>query len=88
MFSTKEKEYLARVVEAAILHLNHPDMPKKNPRFRLHIDGNQTWNYSDIQPNWTFDVEEPEVESCNQEEIDKSMILSFLKYYNDQKRDK
>lgn len=55
MFSPKEKQFIAAAVEKAILSLNHPEMPKSNPAFILHVVGAEDWSWADIKPNWTFE---------------------------------
>jgi len=52
MFSNEEKQKIAAAVEKAIMDLNHPEMPKEKPVFRLHIDGKEDWSWADIIPNW------------------------------------
>lgn len=42
MFSRKEKELIAKKVEELLLSLNHPEMPKERPNFKLHIDGEKS----------------------------------------------
>lgn len=59
MFSVKEKQYLASVIEKALLELDHPEMPKVNPDFSLHVKGKETWSWADIHPNWKFGVNSP-----------------------------
>lgn len=55
MFSITEKRKIAEAVEKLILALDHPEMPKSKPSFRLHIDGAESWSFADIEPNWVFD---------------------------------
>lgn len=54
MFSLEQKKFIAAEVEKILLSLNHPEMPKINPAFTLHIDGAESWSWADIKPNWTF----------------------------------
>ena len=55
MFSMAQKQQIAAAVEKILLDINHPEMPKKNPKFVLHVDGEESWSWADIVPNWTFD---------------------------------
>ena len=57
MFSVKEKQHLAAVIEKAILELHHPEMPTERPVFNLRIEGKESWSWADIKPNWTFGVD-------------------------------
>lgn len=54
MFSTKEKQAIASAIETLLLALDHPEMPKERPKFHLHVDGEESWSWADIEPNWTF----------------------------------
>lgn len=55
MFSVKEKQYIAEQIEKLLLDLNHPEMPKSRPVFRLHVQGEEGWSWADIDPNWAHD---------------------------------
>ena len=55
MFSAAEKRKIAEVIEKTLLELNHPEMPKEKPSFKIHIDGKESWSWADIEPNWVFD---------------------------------
>ena len=54
MFSMKEKIKLAGIIEKALLDLNHPEMPGEKPRFQLHVEGEESWSWADIVPNWLW----------------------------------
>ena len=66
MFSTKEKQHIAKVIEETILALNHPEMPKERPSFKIHIDGKESWSWADIEPNWRHDGEAPATSHWNE----------------------
>ncbi len=55
MFSVQEKQHIANKIEELLLELRHPEMPTERPKFKLHIDGKESWSWADIEPNWTFD---------------------------------
>ncbi len=55
MFSKQEKAIIADGIEKILLGLNHPEMPDEKPKFKLHVDGKESWSWADIEPNWTFD---------------------------------
>lgn len=59
MFSMKEKKQIAAEIEALLLKLDHPEMPKEKPRFHLRVDGKEGWSFAEIDPNWTFGEEKP-----------------------------
>jgi len=55
MFSVAEKKLIAEKVEKILLDLKHPEMPTSKPKFMLHVDGEESWSWADIEPNWVFD---------------------------------
>jgi hypothetical protein len=55
MFSTREKQFIANEIEKILLSLNHPEMPKEKPNFKIRIDGKESWSWADIEPNWKYD---------------------------------
>lgn len=54
MFSMQEKIKIADTIEKLLLKLDHPEMPKEKPKFHLRVDGEQSWSFAEIDPNWTF----------------------------------
>jgi len=50
MFSAKEKQMIAAAVEKVLLEIDHPEMPKERPSFKLHVDGKEMWSWADIEP--------------------------------------
>ena len=59
MFSVKEKQFISKEIEKLLLGLDHPEMPKEKPKFSLHVDGKESWSWADINPNWTFGINNP-----------------------------
>lgn len=51
MFSTAEKQKIAKAVEDVIREIDHPEMDNKNIKFHLHIDGKESWSYANIHSN-------------------------------------
>lgn len=66
MFSTVEKVMIAQKIEELLLSLSHPEMPTEKPKFKLHVDGKESWSWADIEPNWTFDDKEPGTNPWNE----------------------
>lgn len=66
MFSVAQKRQISEAVEKAILAIGHPEMPAEKPKFKLHIDGKESWSYADIEPNWVYDDKEPGVNPWNE----------------------
>lgn len=57
MFSTEEKRKIAAALEKVLLEINHPEMPKERPYFKLHVDGKEDWSWADIEPNWVIELD-------------------------------
>lgn len=55
MFSAKEKQQIAEVLEKILLEIDHPEMPKEKPDFKLHVNGKESWSWADIEPNWRYE---------------------------------
>lgn len=55
MFSLKEKQHIANIIEKTLLELKHPEMPNENPKFHIRVDGAESWSFAEIDPNWTYD---------------------------------
>jgi hypothetical protein len=67
MFSVAQKRLIASKVEELLLSLRHPEMPESKPRFKLHVDGAESWSWADIEPNWVFDdAHQPGVNPWNE----------------------
>jgi len=59
MFTRKEKELIAQTIEDVLLNLDHPEMPKENPNFKIDIAGKEAWSWAEILPNWTYSEKNP-----------------------------
>ncbi len=66
MFSKEQKQKIAGAIEKLLLELNHPEMPKEKPKFKLHVDGKESWSWADIEPNWIYEDKEPGVNPWNE----------------------
>ena len=67
MFSIEQKQHIAREIEKLLLSLNHPEMPKVNPMFTLHVDGKEDWSWADIKPNWTYNEQPAPTNKFNEQ---------------------
>ena len=54
MFSVAQKRHIAAEVEKLLLGIQHPEMPTEKPKFKLHVDGKESWSWADISPNWEY----------------------------------
>ena len=66
MFSLKQKQFIAAEIEKLLLGLNHPEMPTEKPKFKLHVDGIREWSFAEIEPNWIYEDNPPQVNQFNE----------------------
>ena len=48
MFSVKQKREIAKKI---LKDTNHPELPKTEIKFHLHVQGAEGWSWADIQNN-------------------------------------
>ncbi len=53
MFSTKQKREIAEQVQQILRATNHPELPKDEIPFSLHVAGAEDWSWADIRNNGT-----------------------------------
>ncbi len=57
MFSVQQKRDIADAVQKILRATNHPELPRETAhatgevRFRLHVDGAESWSFADIENN-------------------------------------
>lgn len=51
MFSVAEKRAIADAVQKILRDTNHPELPAGEITFLLHVDGTESWSWSDIRNN-------------------------------------
>ena len=82
MFSMEQKKQIADAVEKLLLSFDHPEMPKDQVSFTLHVEGENSWSWADIKPNWTFnDLRQPSVNPHNErvaEDMEKERITEEM----------
>jgi hypothetical protein len=64
MFSVRQKREIADAVQKILRATNHPELPKGEIQFNLHVEGAESWSWADIKNNGT--VHNPEVNSWNE----------------------
>lgn len=52
MFNEKDKQQMAAIIETLLLSYNNSEMPKDKPNFSLHVNGKESWSFTNIEPNW------------------------------------
>lgn len=68
MFSVREKRMIASAVQNVLRATNHPELPKGEIVFHLHVCGATPMSWADIKNNG--DVHNPEINPWN-EYLDK-----------------
>ena len=51
MFSVSQKQEIANKIQQALRETNHPELPKGEIQFLLHVDGAEAWSWADIRNN-------------------------------------
>jgi len=64
VFSLRQKREIADKVQAILRETNHPELPKEEIKFQLHVKGAEAWSWADIRNNKT--VTNPGINSWNE----------------------
>jgi len=51
MFSVSQKRIIAESVQCILRETGHPELPKDEIQFVLHVDGEESWSWADIRNN-------------------------------------
>jgi len=51
MFSIRQKREISEKVQQVLRDTNHPELSKDEIKFRLHVEGAESWSWADIQNN-------------------------------------
>lgn len=51
MFSVQQKREIADAVQRILRETNHPELPKGEVQFALHVWGAADWSWADIRNN-------------------------------------
>ncbi len=51
MFSVQQKREIADAVQKILRETSHPELPKGEIQFALHVDGAEDWSWADIRNN-------------------------------------
>ena len=65
MFSVAQKRMIASEIQALLRNTKHPELPKGNIKFTLHVSGEDAWSWADIQDNESVPI--PNVNPWNEE---------------------
>lgn len=64
MFSINQKKDISEAVQKVLRATNHPELPKGEINFNLHVDGAESWSWADIRNNGG--VENSSINSWNE----------------------
>jgi hypothetical protein len=64
MFSVRQKREIADKIQKVLRETNHPELPKGEIQFQLHVDGAEDWSWADICNNGA--VAKPSVNPWNE----------------------
>lgn len=70
MFSVAQKRKIAEEIQKILRDTNHPELPKGEITFFLHVKGAEDWSWADIKNNGQ--VQNPEYNPHN-ELMDKEL---------------
>ena len=66
MFSVQQKRDVADKVQTILRETNHPELPKGEIQFQLHVAGAEDWSWADIHNNGA--IKEPSVNPWNEQQ--------------------
>jgi len=61
MFSPDMKNMIAKKVQEILQETYHPELPKGEINFILHVDGAEAWSWANIKNNKAEDKEVPNI---------------------------
>lgn len=64
MFSVRQKREIADKIQELLRSTNHPELPKGEIQFHLHVKGAESWSWADIFNNGAVKV--PNVNPWNE----------------------
>lgn len=64
MFSVRQKREIAEKVQEILRETDHPELPKGEISFNLHVSGAENWSWADIRNNGN--APEPTVNPWNE----------------------
>ncbi len=54
MFSVRQKQEISNKIQKILRETNHPELPKGEIKFNIHVDGAESWSWADIKNNGAF----------------------------------
>lgn len=66
MFSVQQKRKISEKVQEILKETNHPELPKGEIKFLLHVEGAESWSWADIRNNGS--VANPSINPWNEKQ--------------------
>lgn len=67
MFSVQQKRDIADGIQKLLRETDHPELPKGEIQFSIHVDGAESWSWADIMNNVA--VPSPGVNPWNEQAV-------------------
>lgn len=64
MFSIRQKRDISDKIQEILKETNHPELPKGEISFCIHVDGAESWSWADIKNNGA--IENPSLNPHNE----------------------
>ena len=65
MFSPELKQEISEAIQKILQSTGHPELPRGEIDFLLHVDGSQFWSWANIRNKSNRNAETPQVLICN-----------------------
>jgi len=69
MFSVRQKREISNRIQVILRETGHPELPKGEINFSLHVEGAESWSWADIKNNNVYS--NPSVNPWNEEQDDR-----------------
>jgi len=69
MFSVKQKREISEKVQRILRDTKHPELPDTEIQFKLHVDGDESWSWADIENNGV--IENSGINNWNEQQDSK-----------------
>jgi len=70
MFSQRQKREIAEAVQLILRDTDHPELPKDEIHFHLHVWGKESWSWADIHNNKS--ISDPSINPHNESQDAKT----------------
>ena len=71
MFSLEQKQEIAAKIQKILRDTNHPELPKGEIQFNIHIEGDESWSWADIRNNGFYNGKTIPVNQWNESQDKK-----------------